>query len=111
MGTSNLKHFYIPEEQSIYLLSHQDAQKLKDWLHLCTEQLTLLGYKSIQMIGKGAFGFAFSGFAPNGKELVFKFSRANLPQQLEQPRLHDCPEPEVAAAPRNGWPRQIVVMP
>lgn len=88
MATSNLKHFYIPEEQSIYLLSHQDAQKLKDWLHLCTEQLTLLGYKNIQMIGKGAFGFAFSGFAPNGKELVFKFSRANLPQHI-QDRLEE----------------------
>lgn len=88
MATSNLKHFYIPEEQSIYLLSHQDAQKLKDWLQLCTDQLLLLGYKEIELIGKGAFGFAFAGIAPDGKELVFKFSRANLPQHV-QDRLEE----------------------
>ena len=28
---ANIKHFYIPDEQSIYLLSHKDAKKLKDW--------------------------------------------------------------------------------
>jgi len=42
-----LKHFYIPEEQSIYLLSHADAKKLKDWVNLCTEQLLSLGYRDI----------------------------------------------------------------
>ncbi len=88
MATSNLKHFYIPEEQSIYLLSHQDAQKLKDWLQLCIDQLTLLGYSDIELIGKGAFGFAFAGLSPNGQELVFKFSRANLPQHV-QDRLEE----------------------
>lgn len=88
MATSNLKHFYIPEEQSIYLLSHHDAQKLKDWLQLCKEQLELLGYEDIELIGKGAFGFAFAGLSPERTELVFKFSRANLPQHV-QDRLEE----------------------
>ena len=57
----NIKHFYIPDEQSIYLLSHKDAKKLKDWFKLCTEQLQLLGYQDIELIGKGAFGFVFCG--------------------------------------------------
>lgn len=90
---ANLQHFYIPDEQSIYLLSHTDAQKLKDWIKLCIEQLELLGYKNIEMIGKGAFGFAFAGYYPHGEqaipgELVFKFSRINLPQHV-QDRLEE----------------------
>lgn len=84
----DLKHFYIPDEQSIYLLSHKDAQKLKDWFKLCQQQLELLGYKQIELIGKGAFGFAFAGIAPDGRELVFKFSRINLPQHV-QDRLEE----------------------
>ncbi len=91
---ANIKHFYIPDEQSIYLLSHKDAKKLKDWFKLCTEQLELLGYKD--MIGKGAFGFAFAGTSSetvskaNDPEIiahlqqqVFKFSRINLPQHVQ----------------------------
>ena len=31
---TQLQQFYIPEEQSIYLLSHDDAKKLKDWVAL-----------------------------------------------------------------------------
>lgn len=85
---TNLQHFYIPDEQSIYLLSHSDAQKLKDWFQLCTEQLEILGYYDIELIGKGAFGFAFAGKAPSGEELVFKFSRINLPQHV-QDRLEE----------------------
>ncbi len=85
---TDLKHFYIPDEQSIYLLSHKDAQKLKDWFKLCKEQLELLGYRDISLIGKGAFGFAFAGLDPQGKELVFKFSRINLPQHV-QDRLEE----------------------
>lgn len=84
----DLKHFYIPEEQSIYLLSHADAKKLKDWFQLCVEQLERLGYQNIEMIGKGAFGFAFGGNAPDGTALVFKFSRINLPQHV-QDRLEE----------------------
>ncbi|WP_218311099.1 protein kinase domain-containing protein [Alteromonas antoniana] len=83
-----LKHFYIPEEQSVYLLSHADAKKLKDWVNLCKEQLEWLGYRHIEMIGKGAFGFAFSGIAPDARERVFKFSRVNLPQHI-QDRLEE----------------------
>jgi non-specific serine/threonine protein kinase len=98
---AGIKHFYIPDEQSIYLLSHTDAKKLKDWFKLCTEQLELLGYRDIQMIGKGAFGFAFAGIAPASEqalntelepnikhEFVFKFSRVNLPQHI-QDRLEE----------------------
>lgn len=83
-----LKHFYIPEEQSVYLLSHKDAQKLKDWLQLCTEQLMLLGYHDIEMIGSGAYGFAFAGRTSTNEQLVFKFSRITLPQHI-QDRLEE----------------------
>lgn len=79
----NLKHFYIPEEQSIYLLSHQDAARLKAWIKLCIRQLERLGHTDIELIGKGAFGFVFGGRTPGGSELVFKFSRVNLPQHVQ----------------------------
>jgi len=79
----NLKHFYIPEEQSIYLLSHQDAAKLKAWIKLCIRQLERLGYLDIELIGKGAFGFVFGGKTVTGVDLVFKFSRINLPQHVQ----------------------------
>lgn len=84
MPIANLQHFYIPEDQSIYLLSHRDAQKLKDWLNLCMEQLRKLGFRQIEMIGKGAYGFAFAGTSSDNEELVFKFSRANLPQHVQE---------------------------
>lgn len=94
---ANIKHFYIPDEQSIYLLSHKDAKKLKDWFKLCTDQLLLLGYQNIELIGKGAFGFAFAGTVSKAKvskakvsqnttqpqQQVFKFSRINLPQHVQ----------------------------
>ena len=83
-----LKHFYIPEEQSIYLLSHADAKKLKDWVNLCIEQLSQLGYTDIGLIGKGAFGFVFAGNAESGARHVFKFSRITLPQHVRD-RLED----------------------
>jgi len=94
---ANIKHFYIPDEQSIYLLSHKDAKKLKDWFKLCTEQLLLLGYQNIELIGKGAFGFAFAGTVSRSnlsqntaqtQQQVFKFSRINLPQHV-QDRLEE----------------------
>ena len=96
---ANIKHFYIPDEQSIYLLSHKDAKKLKDWFSLCTAQLQKLGYQDIELIGKGAFGFAFAGTVsktsteqgPNktqNHQQVFKFSRINLPQHI-QDRLEE----------------------
>lgn len=78
----DIKHFYIPEEQSIYLLSHADAKKLKDWVALCTHQLERLGYSNITLLGKGAFGFAFSGVSPTNQQLVFKFARLNLSQHV-----------------------------
>ncbi|WP_210395625.1 protein kinase domain-containing protein [Motiliproteus sediminis] len=88
MDKPNLQQFYIPEEQSIYLLSHDDAQKLKNWVCLCQEQLEQLGYSRIEMIGKGAFGFVFGGVSPGGREYVFKFSRITLPQHV-QDRLEE----------------------
>lgn len=88
MSIADLKHFYIPDEQSIYLLSHKDAQKLKDWFELCRTQLELLGYRNIELIGKGAFGFAFAGLDLENNHLVFKFSRINLPQHV-QDRLEE----------------------
>lgn len=81
-GKANLQHFYIPEDQSVYLLSHKDAKKLKDWIDLCTNELKKLGYTGINLVGKGAYGFAFSGIASDGKELVFKFSRITLPKHI-----------------------------
>lgn len=92
MPPAQLQQFYIPEEQSVYLLSHGDARKLKDWVLLCTTQLRQLGYHDIAMIGKGAYGFVFSGRLPlegtSDLEHVFKFTRITLPQHL-QDRLED----------------------
>ncbi|HEY5716885.1 MAG TPA: phosphotransferase [Motiliproteus sp.] len=84
MDKPNLQQFYIPEEQSIYLLSHDDAKKLKNWVNLCQEQLEQLGYSQIELIGKGAFGFAFGGISPAGRACVFKFSRITLPQHVQE---------------------------
>jgi non-specific serine/threonine protein kinase len=83
-----LKHFYIPDDQSVYLLSHKDAKRLKDWFKLCESQLRKLGYANISLIGKGAFGFAFSGVSPLGDAHVFKFSKVTLPQHI-QDRLEE----------------------
>jgi len=78
-----LQHFYIAEEQSIYLLSHKDATKLKKWVDLCQQQLKQLGYKHVAMLGKGAYGFVFSALNNAQQEVVFKFSRINLPQHVQ----------------------------
>ncbi|MDH2373779.1 phosphotransferase [Cobetia sp. 3AK] len=88
-----LQQFYIPEEQSIYLLSHHDAKKLKDWVALCIAQLEGLGYREIHLVGKGAYGFVFAGWRPGEgtvirEEHVFKFTRVTLPQAL-QDRLEE----------------------
>lgn len=83
-----IRHFYIPEDQSVYLLSHKDAEKLRNWVELCTRQLEMLGYRDIALIGKGAFGFVFAGVSPSGEQLVFKFSRINLPEHV-QARLEE----------------------
>ncbi|MBA6291560.1 protein kinase [Colwellia sp. MB3u-70] len=83
MAEKKLQHFYIAEEQSIYLLNHEDATKLKQWVELCQQQLTLLGYQNIALIGKGAYGFVFGGEDEHGQSQVFKFSRINLPQHVQ----------------------------
>ena len=83
MAEKKLQHFYIAEDQSIYLLNHEDATKLKQWVELCRQQLTLLGYQNIALIGKGAYGFVFGGEDEQGQSQVFKFSRINLPQHVQ----------------------------
>lgn len=88
MKELGLKHFYIPDDQSVYLLSHKDAQKLKNWFALCERQLQKLGYFNVELIGKGAFGFAFAGISALGEERVFKFSKVTLPQHV-QDRLEE----------------------
>ncbi|KKO50685.1 serine/threonine protein kinase [Arsukibacterium sp. MJ3] len=85
---NQLRNFYIPEEQSVYLLNANDAKKLKDWVALCVEELEKLGYRQIELIGKGAYGFAFAGFGQDGVSYVFKFSRINLAQHIQE-RLAD----------------------
>ncbi|RLQ22574.1 serine/threonine protein kinase [Seongchinamella sediminis] len=91
-GRRGLQHFYINEEQSIYLLSQRDARKLKQWLGLCEEQLRLLGYDAIEIIGKGAYGFVFAGRERDDlageRQLVFKFARITLPRHV-QDRLEE----------------------
>ncbi|MCP1367850.1 protein kinase, partial [Halomonas sp. BBD48] len=88
MSQEQLEQFYIPEEQSIYLLSHDDARKLRDWVALCRSQLEQLGYRDIELIGKGAYGFVFGGVTALGDEYVFKFTRITLPQPI-QDRLEE----------------------
>ncbi|QIZ78911.1 protein kinase [Ferrimonas lipolytica] len=88
-----MQQFYIPEEQSIYLLRQDDARKLRQWQALCQQQLRQLGYSQVHFIGKGVFGFVFAGIG-HGKQQVFKFSRRTLPQRL-QDQLQD--EAEILA--------------
>jgi len=88
MAEKKLQHFYIAEEQSIYLLSQEDASKLKQWVDLCCQQLEQLGYRNIFLLGKGAYGFVFNGETESGQSHVFKFSRINLPQNV-QDRLEE----------------------
>ncbi|MDR5902024.1 protein kinase domain-containing protein [Halomonas icarae] len=88
MTQAPLQQFYIPEEQSIYLLSQDDARKLKAWVALCQEKLERLGYRDIELIGKGAYGFVFAGVTALGDQYVFKFTRITLPQHL-QDRLEE----------------------
>lgn len=85
---NQLKHFYIAQEQSIYLLNHKDATKLKQWVELCQQQLKQLGFEEVALLGKGAYGFVFSGIKRQGplekeQPVVFKFSRINLPQHVQ----------------------------
>jgi len=88
MTNPNLQQFYIAQEQSIYLLNHHDAKKLRDWIDLCKQQLSQLGYFNIEYVGKGAYGFAFAADTTNGVQHVFKFSRITLPEHV-QDRLEE----------------------
>ncbi|RTR37695.1 serine/threonine protein kinase [Shewanella canadensis] len=86
--TPQLQHFYISEEQSIYLLKADDARKHRAWIRLCKQQLGKLGYKELELVGKGAYGFVFAGIDPKGEAHVFKFSRVTLPLHV-QDRLEE----------------------
>jgi non-specific serine/threonine protein kinase len=88
LKAKEIRNFYINEEQSDYLLSHRDAKKHRQWLNICIKQLTLLGYKKVEMIGSGAFGFVFAGDDEHGLPWVFKFSRITLAQSVRD-RLED----------------------
>jgi len=83
LSEKKLQHFYIAEEQSIYLMSHKDATKLKKWVELCQLQLNALGYQNTYLLGKGAYGFVFNAENENKESFVFKFSRLNLPQHVQ----------------------------
>ncbi|WP_110455822.1 protein kinase domain-containing protein [Shewanella algidipiscicola] len=87
-ATPQLQHFYISEEQSIYLLKADDARKHKAWIRLCKQQLLKLGYREIELVGKGAYGFVFAGVDAQHNAHVFKFSRMTLPQHI-QDRLEE----------------------
>ncbi|MGS0728254.1 serine/threonine protein kinase, partial [Shewanella sp. 0m-11] len=88
MQTPELQHFYISEEQSVYLLGANDARKHRAWIRLCKQQLSKLGYKDLELVGKGAYGFVFAGVNKQGEAHVFKFSRLTLPQHI-QDRLEE----------------------
>ncbi|MFQ6372942.1 protein kinase domain-containing protein [Shewanella sp. YIC-542] len=88
MPAPELQHFYISEEQSVYLLKANDARKHRAWIRLCRQQLIKLGYEAPELIGKGAYGFVFAGRNRHGTEHVFKFSRMTLPQHI-QDRLEE----------------------
>ncbi|MCF2858007.1 serine/threonine protein kinase [Pseudoalteromonas sp. SMS1] len=88
MSKQSIHNFYINEQQSIYLLSHHDAKKHRQWLNICKKQLSLLGYQDVELIGSGAFGFVFAGVEEGGAEWVFKFSRITLAQSIRD-RLED----------------------
>ncbi|NRA59674.1 MAG: phosphotransferase [Psychrobium sp.] len=88
MSKPNLQQFYIAQEQSIYLLNHHDATKMRNWLDLCQQQLQQLGYSDIEYVGKGAYGFAFAASIAADEHHVFKFSRITLPEHV-QDRLEE----------------------
>lgn len=88
MTAKSIRNFYINEEQSIYLLSHHDAKKHRQWLNICKKQLAMLGYSNVEVVGSGAFGFVFAGVSPEGDAWVFKFSRITLAQSVRD-RLED----------------------
>ena len=48
----------------------------------------MLGYKNVELIGSGAFGFVFAGIDDRQQHWVFKFSRITLAQSVRD-RLED----------------------
>lgn len=88
MPALQLQHFYISEQQSLYLLKADDANKHKAWFQLCEQQLAQLGYQDIQLIGQGTYGFVYAGIDDNNQSHVFKFSRITLTKRI-QDRLEE----------------------
>jgi len=83
-GPEGLQQFYIPEEQSVYLLSQSQARQLREWIERCRRQLVQVGYRDVEVVGKGAYGFVFAGVDSRGASHVFKFTRQNLPQHFHE---------------------------
>ncbi|WP_110650790.1 protein kinase domain-containing protein [Salinicola peritrichatus] len=83
-GPEGLQQFYIPEEQSVYLLSQSQARQLREWIERCRRQLVQVGYRDVEVVGKGAYGFVFAGIDAAGASHVFKFTRQNLPQHFHE---------------------------
>lgn len=81
---TELQQFYIPEEQSVYLLSQSQARQLREWIGRCRRQLAQVGYREVELVGKGAYGFVFAGIDGAGDSHVFKFTRQNLPQSFHE---------------------------
>ncbi|MGQ7244903.1 protein kinase domain-containing protein [Salinicola sp. V024] len=82
--STELQQFYIPEEQSVYLLSQSQARQLREWIERCRHQLAQVGYREVELVGKGAYGFVFAGIDSAGDSHVFKFTRQNLPQSFHE---------------------------
>lgn len=81
---TGIQQFYIPEEQSVYLLSQSQARQLREWIERCRHQLAQVGYREVELVGKGAYGFVFAGIDGTGASHVFKFTRQNLPQAFHE---------------------------
>ncbi|WP_342595868.1 phosphotransferase [Salinicola lusitanus] len=81
---TGIQQFYIPEEQSVYLLSQSQARQLREWIERCRHQLAQVGYREVELVGKGAYGFVFAGIDGAGASHVFKFTRQNLPQAFHE---------------------------
>ncbi|WP_110654365.1 protein kinase domain-containing protein [Salinicola halimionae] len=81
---TELQQFYIPEEQSVYLLSQSQARQLREWIERCRHQLAQVGYREVELVGKGAYGFVFAGIDSAGDSHVFKFTRQNLPTSFHE---------------------------
>lgn len=109
MYGNQLKNFYIPEQQSIYLLSTNDSKKLRQWIGICEKQLNKLGFHHVDLLGSGAYGFAFKGEDTQGHQRVFKFSRITLPVSVRERLREEAEMMSYLSHPRIPRFHQYVV--